>query len=38
VIPGAELRLFPEDGHFSLQFGRDREVIGWLAGLLRRSR
>ena len=38
VIPGAELRLFPEDGHFSLQFGRDHEVIGWLAGLLPRSR
>jgi pimeloyl-ACP methyl ester carboxylesterase len=38
AIPGAELRLFPEDGHFSLQFGRDREVIGWLVGLLRRSR
>jgi pimeloyl-ACP methyl ester carboxylesterase len=38
VIPGAQLRLFPDDGHFSLLFGRDREVIAWLAERLRRGR
>ena len=31
AIPGAELRLFPEDGHLSLVYGREREVLGWLA-------
>ena len=31
AIPGAELRLFPDDGHLSLVYGREREVLGWLA-------
>jgi hypothetical protein len=30
VIPGAGLHLLP-DGHFSLIFGRESEVVGWLA-------
>ena len=31
AIPGAELRLFPEEGHLSLVYGREREVLDWLA-------
>ena len=31
AIPGAELRLFPEDGHLSLIYGREWEVLDWLA-------
>lgn len=38
AIPSAELRRFPDEGHFSLLFGRYREVIDWLAGQLRRDR
>jgi pimeloyl-ACP methyl ester carboxylesterase len=38
AIPGAELRLFPEEGHLSLIYGRDREILDWLADQLRRSR
>jgi pimeloyl-ACP methyl ester carboxylesterase len=38
AIPGAELRMFPDEGHFSLQFGRYREVMDWLAGQLRGGR
>jgi pimeloyl-ACP methyl ester carboxylesterase len=38
AIPGAELRLSPEEGHLSLVYGRGREVIDWLAERLRRAR
>jgi len=38
VIPDAELRLFAEEGHLSLVYGRGREVIDWLAERLRRAR
>jgi pimeloyl-ACP methyl ester carboxylesterase len=31
AIPGAESRLFPEDGHLSLIYGREREVLDWFA-------
>jgi pimeloyl-ACP methyl ester carboxylesterase len=31
AIPGAELRPFPEEGHLSLVYGREREVLDWLA-------
>jgi pimeloyl-ACP methyl ester carboxylesterase len=31
AIPGAQLRLFPEEGHLSLVYGREREVLDWLA-------
>jgi pimeloyl-ACP methyl ester carboxylesterase len=31
AIPGAELRLFPEEGHLSLVYRREREVLDWLA-------
>jgi pimeloyl-ACP methyl ester carboxylesterase len=37
AIPGAELHLLPNEGHFSLIFGHDREVTNWLAEQLRRS-
>jgi pimeloyl-ACP methyl ester carboxylesterase len=37
AIPGAELRLLPDDGHVSLIFAREREVVGWLAEQLRRA-
>jgi pimeloyl-ACP methyl ester carboxylesterase len=37
AIPGAELRLFPEDGHLSLIYGREREVLDWLAQQLHRG-
>lgn len=37
TIPGAELHLYPDDGHLSIIFGRDREVIAWLAEQLHRS-
>jgi pimeloyl-ACP methyl ester carboxylesterase len=32
AIPGAQLRLLPDEGHFSLLFGRYREVLDWHAG------
>ena len=35
AIPGAQLRLLPDEGHFSLIFRRYREVIDWLADQLR---
>jgi pimeloyl-ACP methyl ester carboxylesterase len=35
AIPGAELRLLPDEGHFSLIFRRYWEVIDWLADQLR---
>jgi pimeloyl-ACP methyl ester carboxylesterase len=38
AIPGAQLRLLPGEGHFSLLFGRHREVLDWLADQLRRDR
>ncbi len=38
AIPGAALRLFPDEGTLSLIFGRAGEVIGWLAEQLRRTR
>jgi pimeloyl-ACP methyl ester carboxylesterase len=38
AIPGAQLRLFPDEGHFSLIFQRYREVIDRLAGQLRGDR
>jgi pimeloyl-ACP methyl ester carboxylesterase len=31
AIPGAELHLFPEEGHLSLVYGREWEVLDWLA-------
>jgi pimeloyl-ACP methyl ester carboxylesterase len=31
AIPGAELRLFPEAGPLSLVYGREQEVLDWLA-------
>jgi pimeloyl-ACP methyl ester carboxylesterase len=37
AIPGAELRLFPEEGHLSLVYGREREVLDWLAQQRRNS-
>jgi pimeloyl-ACP methyl ester carboxylesterase len=37
AIPGAELQLYPDEGHLSIIFGRDREVIAWLAEQLHRS-
>jgi pimeloyl-ACP methyl ester carboxylesterase len=36
AIPAAELRLFPADGHLSLVYGRDREVLDWLTQQLHR--
>jgi uncharacterized protein YjbI with pentapeptide repeats/pimeloyl-ACP methyl ester carboxylesterase len=30
-IPGAELQLLSDEGHYSLMFGRGGEVVGWLA-------
>jgi pimeloyl-ACP methyl ester carboxylesterase len=38
AIPGAALRLLPDDGHLSLIFGREREVVGSLAEQLHRGR
>jgi pimeloyl-ACP methyl ester carboxylesterase len=38
AIPGAELRLLADDGHVSLIFAREREVVGWLAEQLHRDR
>ena len=38
AIPGAGLRLLADDGHLSLIFGREREVVGWLAEQLHRER
>jgi pimeloyl-ACP methyl ester carboxylesterase len=38
AIPGAQLRLLPGEGHFSLLFGRHRETLDWLADQLRRDR
>jgi pimeloyl-ACP methyl ester carboxylesterase len=38
AIPGAALRLLPEEGTLSMIFGRASEVIGWLAEQLRRTR
>jgi pimeloyl-ACP methyl ester carboxylesterase len=35
AIPGAMLRVLPDDGHLSLIFGREGEVIDWLAEQLR---
>jgi hypothetical protein len=32
------LRLLPDDGHVSLIFAREREVVGWLAEQLHRDR
>jgi pimeloyl-ACP methyl ester carboxylesterase len=37
-IPGAGLRLLADDGHFSLIFGREGEIVGWLAEQLHRDR
>jgi hypothetical protein len=31
AIPGAELHLFSEEGHLSLDYGREREILDWLA-------
>jgi pimeloyl-ACP methyl ester carboxylesterase len=31
AIPGAELPRFPEEGHLSLVYRREREVLDWLA-------
>jgi len=31
AIPGAELHLFSEEGHLSLVYGREREILDWLA-------
>jgi hypothetical protein len=31
AIPGAELRVFPDEGHLSLVYGRERDVLDWLA-------
>jgi len=31
AIPGAELHLFSEQGHLSLVYGREREILDWLA-------
>jgi pimeloyl-ACP methyl ester carboxylesterase len=38
AIPEAELRLLPDHGHISLIYGRESEVVGWLAERLRRDR
>jgi pimeloyl-ACP methyl ester carboxylesterase len=35
AIPTAELRLFPDEGHLSLIYGREGEVLDWLAELRR---
>lgn len=38
AIPGAQLELFPDEGHFSLISRRYREVVDWLADQLRPDR
>jgi pimeloyl-ACP methyl ester carboxylesterase len=38
AIPGAELRLLPDEGHVSLIFAHECEVVGWLAEQLHRGR
>jgi pimeloyl-ACP methyl ester carboxylesterase len=38
AVPGAQLELLPDEGHFSLIFRRYREVIDWLADQLRPDR
>jgi pimeloyl-ACP methyl ester carboxylesterase len=37
-MPTAELRVFPDEGHLSLIYGREGEVVDWLAEQLRRAR
>lgn len=31
AIPGAELRLFPDEGHLSLPYRHVREIVDWIA-------